>query len=178
MKKYALLLLLFMMLGGCGPWAKTKGAYNGNGFVVDLPEGWMRSRQADYLLITRDGVLLQSVVVYRTEVGSSFKNTKKKLTKGMMPQEAAEVILDNFASNQEYLNFQVIENKPAKINGLPAFKTVYTYKDKDGLRYKAMYYGIINNDSFYGIRYTAPIRYYFDNDSKIFEKIAGSFKVQ
>lgn len=176
MKKYILLIMVIGMLSGCGPWAATRGVYKGSGFAVDLPQGWMRSRQAEDLLITRDGLLLQSMAVFRSEVEAPFRYTKKRLTKGMMPQEAAEVILDNIASNEKNQKFQVLENKPVKLNGTPGFKTVFTYQDGDGLKYKSVYYGAIRDEHFYGIRYTAPARHYFEQDVKSFEKLAASFK--
>lgn len=95
----------------------------------------------------------------------------------MLPQEASEVIIDNMASDPAILNFEVIENSPAKISGFHGFKLVTTNKNKDGLKFKSIFYGFIIDEWFYGIRYTAAARYYFDNDIKTFEKVFESFKL-
>jgi hypothetical protein len=177
MKKFLLIVLLFIV--GCAPWTQVGGLYTSgsHNFSVDLPKGWMRFNTNEYLLVTRDGVLLQNILIERFNVDKELNHTKKKLKKGMLPQEAAEVILDNISSDQTNLSFEVTENIPVQINGLPGFKTVFTYKTKDGLRLKGIYYGLLADEWFYGIRYMAAARYYFDKDIRTFEKVFESFKL-
>ena len=95
----------------------------------------------------------------------------------MLPLEAAEVIVDEISSDQFVQNFQVIENIPASINGHDGFQIVFTYKNKDGLRLKTIYYGFIVGEWFYAIRYTAANRHYFAKDLETFEKILNSFRL-
>ncbi|HEU0265869.1 MAG TPA: hypothetical protein VFR01_09100 [Geobacterales bacterium] len=170
-------LVLLVLLAACGPWLKTDGPYRGDGFTVNLPTGWMRSNTADYLLITHDGLLLQYVAIFDKDVDAEFANTKKRLKPGMMPQEAAEVVLDDIASNKNLRNVELLENKPAKVAGVPAFRAVLSYSDKDGLRYRSIYYGFMKDGTFHGLRYSAPARYYFDKDSKTFERIVQSYRL-
>lgn len=146
-------------------------------FSVELPQGWMRLNTDEYLFVTRDGALLQNILIERLHIDKGLKYTKKKFKKGMLPQEAAEVILDSIASDQTVLNFEVIENTPTKISEFSGFKAVFTYKNKDGLRFKSIYYGFMIGEWFYGIRYTAALRHYFDKDLKTFEKVRESFKL-
>jgi hypothetical protein len=137
----------------------------------------MRWNKGNDLLITRDGVLLQNIQIVRLNTEEPLKHTKKKFSKGMLPQEVAEIILDNIASNQEVLNFELIENSPIRISGVSGFKVVYTYKNMDGLKLKSIYYGFVVENWFYGLNYNAPQRYYFDKDVKTFEKVLESFKL-
>ena len=74
-----------------------------------------------------------------------------------------------FKKNQTHL-----ENSPAKINEFSGFRLVSTFKNSDGLKYKTVYYGFINGECFYSIYYTAPQRYYFDEDIKTFEDVFNS----
>ncbi|MEW5746310.1 MAG: hypothetical protein AB1805_12835 [Nitrospirota bacterium] len=177
MRKYILLCLVF--LTGCAPWLQVGGLYESgeHNFSVELPEGWMRLNTSEHLLITRDGVLLQNIIVEKIGNDKKLEHTKKKFAKGMLPQESAEVALDNISSNQDVVNLAVTENVPAKIGGYPGFKAVFTYKTKDGLKKKSVYYGFMLGEWFYGIRYTAAQRYYFDKDIATFEKVLASFKV-
>jgi PsbP-like protein len=178
-----LLLILFIMLAsvaGCGPWQTTGGLYTSswNDFTVELPEGWVRENRNDYIRMTRDGFLLQSIYIGRTRVDEfELQYTKKKLTKGMLPQEVAEVLLDNMASNPAMNNLEVKENKPTKISGKRAAKIIVLYKNKDGLKLKTISYRLVMDEWLYTISYTAPLRYYFDRDVKAFEKIVTHFQL-
>jgi hypothetical protein len=177
MKRSLLILLIF--IAGCAAWTRVGGLYTSkpHNFSVELPNGWMRFNTRERLYTTRDGALLQNIIVERLNIEKPLKHTKKKFGKSMLPQEAAQVVLDNISSDQTVLNFQVIENIPARISGFPGFRVVFTYKNKDGLRLKSILYGFISDEWFYGIRYTAAHRYYFDKDLETFMKVFASFKL-
>ncbi len=177
MKK--LLVVLFILTVGCAAWTQVGGLYKSDSlnYSVDLPQGWMRWGQSDHLLISRDGLLLQNIQIIRHNVKDSLNHTKKKLAKDMLPQEVAEVILDNVASNPEATDVRVIENGPLTISGIPGFRAVYTYKNKDGLKCKSVCCGMLAEEWFYGMTYNAAERYYFDKDVETFEKVVQSFKL-
>lgn len=179
MKRYGVIFLIFVLMAGCAPWTQVGGLYRNesDNFIVDLPQGWMKLNQEKYLLITRDGVLLQNIQILRHKIEEPLKYTKKKFSKEMLPQEASEIILDDIATNPNHLNVAVVENIPVTISGMPGFKTTYTFKNKDGLTLKSIYCGFIAGDWFYGINYNAPQRYYFDKDLKTFEKVVESFRL-
>jgi hypothetical protein len=177
MKK--ILLVLVLLTAGCAGWTQVGGLYKSDSqnYSVDLPQGWMRWGQSEHLLISRDGLLLQNIQIVRYDVKDPLKHTKKKLAKNMMPQEAAEVILDNVASNQEIIAFQVLENSPMDIGGVPGFRAVYAYKTKDGLKCRSVCCGLLVGEWFYGMTYNAAERYYFDKDIGGFDKVVQSFKL-
>jgi len=177
MKK--ILLFTLMLCAGCAPWVQVGGLYKteSHNYSAELPQGWMRWNKGDDLMITRDGVLLQSIQIARLNIEEPLKHTKRKFSKGMLAQEAAEVILDNMASNPDVLDFEIIENSPMRISGNPGFKAVCTYKNKDGLKIKTVYCGFIADKWFYGLHYNAAQRYYFDKDIQTFEKVVESFKL-
>jgi hypothetical protein len=174
-----IIFICFIVLVGCAPWARVGGLHKSgsHNFSVELPEGWMRLNTSEYLLVTRDGVLLQSITVKRVDIDEPLEHTKKKFSKGMLPQEVSEVILDNIASDQAVLNFRIIENVPIDIGGIHGFRAVFTFKNKDGLKLKSVFCGFIHDEWFYGIRYTAALRYYFDKDSETFEEVLRSFRL-
>jgi hypothetical protein len=173
------LLVLLLLLTGCATWTRVGGDYSSSSenYSVELPDGWMRAPSGDRLVITRDGILLQNIIVETKMVDAELTGTKKKLKKGMLPQEVAEVILDGVSSNQANLSFELLENQPTTISGLAGFKAVFGYKTKSGLRIKAVYYGLLAGDTYYGLYYAASRRYYFDKDIETFEKVVQSFKL-
>jgi hypothetical protein len=177
-------LSLACLAGGCmtAPWVPAEPAFRDDAhrYTVELPQGWVRytqNRDRD-VLVTKDGPRLQHVFIERVPVDSPLSHTKKRLARGMIPQEAAEVILDNIGSNERLTGFEVRENRPARVGGAPGFRAVVTYKTKDGLRMKSVVYGTLVGDALYVIKYAAPQRYYFDRDAAAFEKVAQSFKLE
>lgn len=182
MQRLLFIGLLTILLSGCitPPWTETTEAeYIGTDFNValKLPPGWMVNSRKDVLLSTRDGILLQYIVLENIHVEDEFTNTKKRLKRGMLPLEHAEVLLDNMAGKEHYTGFKILSKKPAKIAGHQAFRAEYRFKDSDGLEYKGVYYGFMQNDWFYGVRYVAPKRHYFDRDLKKFEKAVKSMRL-
>jgi hypothetical protein len=179
MKRWMVVLLLAGLLAGCAPWTQTGGLYksNQNRYSVELPQGWMRLNASKDLLITRDGILLQTIVIQKVDIKDGLKNTKKKFSKEMIPAEVAEVALDDFASTPEVLNLEIQENSLAKIGGMTGFQAVCNWKTRDGLRVRSVQYGLLSEEFFYSIRYNAALRYYFEKDREAFEQVVQSFKL-
>jgi hypothetical protein len=179
MKKTLWLLIFLLMSTACAPWTRIGGLYESpvNGYSVNIPPGWMKLNVDEHLLITKDGPFLQYVLVQSFPIGRPFKHTKKKFNPTMLPEEAAEVILDDIISDRSVLNLAILENTPATIDRQDAFRIVFTYHTKDSAKLKTIYYGLMHGDRFYSIRYNAAARYYFDKDVAAFEKILNGFKL-
>lgn len=181
MRKLLVLLVMAVLAGGCATWVRTGGPYvaQEQHLSLELPDGWMRWNQnaKDLLFVTRDGAALQSIVVENVHVGDQLKHTKKTLRNGMLPLEAAEVVLDNTASNPKVHGLEIKENRSVKIDGRPGFRAVYSFTNDDGLRMKAVVYGFMQGEWFYGLKYLAAQRHYFDRDLKSFEKVVASVRL-
>jgi len=146
-------------------------------YSVRFPQGWMRVAEQDWVLASKDGVFLQHIRVRVLDTGKPLGSTKKMLSRGMLPQEAAEVVRDAIASAPGMQGMTLIENVPAELAGRPAFKLVVAYKDADGLKMKAVVYGALVGDSLYEVMYRAPERHYFERDLAALERVRSSFKV-
>ena len=48
--------------------------------------------------------------------------------------------------------------------GEPGFRLVYAWKTKEGLRLKAVHYGLLDEQWLHRLIYQAAARYYFDRD--------------
>ena len=178
MKKLLLICLLAVI--GCIIWMPAGSAdeHSFTHFSVDLPQGWRQINTNKYLLITKNDPFLQYVLIQRRPIDQAFKHTRKKLKKEMLPHEAAQVIIDEIFSDHHILDFNVIENIPASIDGHEGFKLLFTYKDKKGSSFKTVYYGLIQGDAFYNLRYNAVQKDYFDQDIETFQIILDSFRLQ
>jgi len=178
MKK--LLCLIFLFVASCaslGQPGSTSQSASRN-FTLEFPQEWREVTTGKYLMITRDGAFAQYILVQQRHVDQPFSHTKKKIDKSMLPQEAAGVILDEITSDRAVLNFQVLENLPAAVNGYNGFRLVFTYKTKGGYKFKTLYYGFLQGDWFYSLRYNASDGRYSDKDVETFRQVLESFKIR
>jgi hypothetical protein len=148
------------------------------GCEVTLPAGWRRATTVgDSLLVTRDGVNLQTIRIERVAIGDELTHTKRKLAKGISPQDVAEVELDEVRSDQGVRGFELLQNVPVQVAGLPGFKLVYSFRAVNGLRLRRVHYGVLVRGWVYRVQYQAPARYYFGRDLATFERVRESFRL-
>jgi len=179
MKKLLLLFFSACLISGC-----AGAAYESSledlpkaDFSVEIPSGWWKPQHVNKYLITKDDAHLQYVLIQQRPIERPFKKTQKKLRKGMLPLESAKIILDEIAADRNILNFEIVENSPATIDGHAGFKILFSYRNKKGSEYKTLYYGFIKDDSFFNLRYAAAARHYYDKDLADFMRILHSFKL-
>lgn len=178
MKKF--LCLIFLFMASCAslgqPGSPSQSATRN--FSLKLPEQWREVTTGKYLMITRDGAFAQYILVQQRHVDQPFGHTKKKIDRSMLPQEAAGVIMDEITSDRAVLNFQVLENLPTAVNGYNGFRLVFTYNTTGGYKFKTLYYGFLQGDWFYSLRYNAADGRYSDKDVETFRQVLESFKIR
>jgi hypothetical protein len=176
---------MFAVSGCATTWSPVGGEYQGSkeGYATVFPEGWLKINTAhrkDPLLkgvaITREGTMLQSIRVGFMELDEAFLNTKKTLNEKMLPQEAAEVVTDNYRLAKGVLEFNLLENVPVDVGGYPGFRLLFEYKSDSRMWLSRMFYGVIVKDRFYFLHYHAPKRYYFERDLKTFQAVVDNFR--
>ena len=179
MKKIIPLLICLLFIFSCASAAKERSLNKlpDAGFSVQIPDGWWKPEYTNKYLITKDGAFQQYILIQQRPLDKPFRNTKKKIRSGMLPQEAAGIIVDELASDRYLMNFRLIENAPVTVDGHPGFKILFTYKDKKGSEFKTLYCGFINGNSFNNLRYCAELRHNFDKDLADFEQIISSFQL-
>lgn len=176
--KKVLWVTLFLFAASCVACTHTGSIYKSGSysFTIDVPEGW-RKIDRPYLYITKEGGYLQHIMVQNRFIGKSFRYTKKKMRREMLPEEAAQIIIDEYASDQNIGNLKVLDNAPVEINGLDGFKIFLTYMGPKGHEFHTLYYGFIKADTFFNLRFTAGSRQYFQKDIETFKRMLNSFRV-
>jgi len=178
--KRAAVAALLLLLAGCAPFVLASGRQNLSeyGFEVTVPDGWyraMRGEAAEALVVTRDGLALQQILIWRAPVDKELKYTKRRFDEKLPPYELAEITLDNMRSDPAVNDFVVDENVPVTICGKPGYKLVYTWALKGGYRLKRVHYGFLDGKWMYQLVYQASARYYFDRDLATFDTVKDSF---
>lgn len=178
------LLAFLFLLAGCTHWSQVEARGEmhsvSNLYTIKLPPHWWRyTPDTSPLVLTRDGLALQQISLQNDRVSRrDFEFTERKLASEMLPQEAAEVVLDDLRSSTAISDLDVLENGPTTISGAPGFKLVYTYHTFEGLPKKAVRYGILWKKQFYDLLYTAPARHYFDEHLGDFENMVASMNIR
>jgi hypothetical protein len=71
-----------------------------------------------------------------------------------------------------------MEHVPAKVNRYEGFRLVFTYKDQDGMKFKTLFYGLLQGNWFYNLRYSAGETKYSGEDIETFNRVVASFKIK
>ncbi len=177
-------ILFLFFLAGCAslsPWTQLKKAEYKDGardFAATIPVGWMRFNLTGYFIMTRDGTVLNRIVVGRQKNNTKLEFTKKVYTKDMTPQELSEIEADNLGSSDQIGRVEILSNKPAKIGGQDGFRIEYVYVvTEGGLRGRGVQYGFRHKDWVYRVFYEASAQYYFDAYRKDFDRFVESFRL-
>ena len=178
--KKILWITLFIFAASCVACTHSGGGLSkpaSYSFTIDIPEGWRKIDNNRYLFVTKEDPFLQYIMVQSRPIDRSFRYTKKKIKKEMLPEEAAQIIVDELISDENLLNLKLLDNMPAEIKGYEGFKIIYAYSDSEGQTYKTLYYGFIKEESFFNLRFTAVDRLYFERDIGTFNRMLNSFHV-
>ncbi len=183
MVRRIILSLAILWLGGCAslsPWndlSKEEYKDRARRFKAQVPLGWMRYNLLPYFVMTKDGTVLNRIAVERYPFDKNLEFIEKKFTSDMTPQDIAELELDNLKSNKNISQFQLLGNKPAAIDNLPAFWIEYTYSTVGGLKIHGLHYGFLKDKWVYRILYEAPEQHYFKKYQGDFKRFIESFKL-
>ena len=170
------------LLAGCMPrasWVQAERDFQSSDdqYRIQLPGGWMRVNVDETLLITRDGLDLQRIQVARHELGKPLKNSKRAPRAGMEPSEISDLLSGELSSGEGITGVKVVESSPATLSGARGFKLVIAFKDRDGLKRRAVVYGLTGQKALWIAAYQAPQRQYFDQDVATFEKAVKTFRL-
>jgi hypothetical protein len=170
-------VLTAILVGGCTPlWQTVQGPVETPDCSIQMPHGWMRMSTNNYEMFSKDGPYLQYIILQEMPLNQGFQYTRRKLNSFMLPNEIAEVIVDNLKADPEILRFKVISNAPTNFCGFEGFVVVFTYQDRQGVDMKTIYYGVVINSKFISLRYNAAQRHYFEAELPAFQSALDSLR--
>jgi hypothetical protein len=198
-RKILALVALAVTLSGCAPtpyWTLTEGANKvakSKSFEITVPEGWNRTTvaetkdlltiddkqriiQLERMIASRDGPGIHTITVTRRYPDTAFPAINKKSTATMLPLEVADLYVSDLRKRTGLERLKVLSNKPAMVNGKPAFQLVMEFKNDDGLRIRVVSHGFVDKTGFYTINYRAPSLYYYERDYGDYARLVRSFR--
>lgn len=170
--------MVLMLTTACaGPWKTIPGNLNAPQWSITTPPGWMHLSMPDSEMLSKNGPYLEYILIQARLLTTRFRFTNRVLNAGMLPREAAELIIDNLRADPLIRNFRLLTSEPAMIAGRSGFKLSYCYRDQHEVEIKAIYYGVLLSDLFFNMRFTAAQRYYFDEELPTFNEIFSSLQL-
>jgi hypothetical protein len=187
MKKTLLLTTVAttLMLSGCVAWkpvdskplASTKGKY-----TINLPEGWNLLTFGSTQYVTRYGMGMQQLSVTQFANKGAFGTGKDKTdtSPDMDPREVCNKVVTKLKDQSNYSTMEIVSIAPAMLGGKAGFRAEITSKrtfQADGIRYKHLLFGVVNQNGLYVLHYEAPQLYYYDKHVAEVEKSVSTFKL-
>jgi hypothetical protein len=145
-------------------------------FSVEIPSGWKQLSSSEVFLITREDPYSQYILFRQRHINEHFPHTTKRFYKNMPPLEAADVIIDEMKRDPSVLNLHVMETAAAVVGPYPGFKVVFDYGIQEGYSFSTIYYGFLQGDWFYSIRYNVSPSAVCEQDVEDFQKVLKSFR--
>ena len=181
MKRPALVAIAWVLLtAGCDTWVPVEGKFasSRHNFTVEFPQHWKQYRpQKGAVVFTVDGLALEYIRVARRSADEPLPHAKRKFARGMLQEEAAELITQDLRANPAMRNLRIVENMPDRLGDQNGFKVVYTYTTKSGLKKKGVIYGLLMPPWCYQLTYEAADRHYFAKELPAFSRIKDSFRL-
>jgi len=167
-----------LLLAACaGPWKTAPDQLQSPQWSIATPAGWMHLSTREAEMLSKDGAYLEYILIQARPLAQGFRFTHQKLNAGMLPHEAARLIVDNLRSDPLIRKFRLLASEPAVVDGHAAFRLTYSYRDQNDVELKTIYYGVVLPDQFFNLRYTAARRYYFDQELPAFNRAFQSLEL-
>jgi hypothetical protein len=186
MKKSVLLVVTASLwMAGCIAWKPVDSkpvTSSGGKYSINLPVGWNVLAIGNTQNVTRYGNGLQQLIVTQVKNKGAFGTGKNKTdaTPDMDPRDACNKLVGDMKNTPNHETLEIVSVAPAMLGGRAGFRAELTSKrtfQADGIRYKHLLYGVINQNGFYILHYEAPLLYYYDKNVTEVENAVATFKL-
>lgn len=146
---------------------------------MNMPTGWMSSTYgplAGHFFFTVHGAELEQVWIRRFPKSQEVKGTGRSISEDMTVQDIANLSLDSRRLDNGTGAFELVSNRPAKIDGRDCFRLDYRHRTDIGLELRVIEYGCPVGSWLYRFEFMAPRQHYFERYLADFETMASTIK--
>lgn len=171
-------LLLAVALSGCAVWTRLDGGpVSHAGVAIVAPADWVHlSAKKDGLLITKDGILIQSIQLDYLEGDKIFPKSKQSFVKGTPAQDLAQRVVGELRQAPGMSGLEVKQVEPAMVAGRAGFRALTEWKNERGATYQRIVAGAEVDGGLLLVQYQALKRFFFSRDLPEFERVLLSVK--
>ena len=186
MKKSVLLVVTASLwMAGCIAWKPVDSkpvTSSGGKYSINLPVGWNVLAIGNTQNVTRYGNGLQQLIVTQVKNKGAFGTGKNKTdaSPDMDPRDVCNKLVGDMKNTPNHETLEIVSVAPVMLGGRAGFRAELTSKrtfQADGIRYKHLLYGVINQNGFYILHYEAPLLYYYDKNVTEVENAVATFKL-
>lgn len=180
LRKLVQLSVLLFFVSGCAIWTQLEpSGYTDKKYMFStvVPANWMRFNAGDYFFMTKDGVILNYIAVYRQKLEKKLEFTKKVFKADMSPQDLSEIQIDEIVANPNAGAFKELRNIPINVDRNKAFRLEYEYTAQGGLKKQGVVCGFKTGDWMYRIQFEAAKQHYYKESIQDFDKFVESFRL-
>lgn len=176
-------LAALVLLSGCETvWQPVAKPVLGPGkqFTAQFPTGWVyrKDQGGERILVTRDGVLLQTIAVSRYPVGSTLPQSGAKVPPEVAPEALGDLLFQETASAAENKQVELESAEPCLLDGCPGVRLRTGFRVETGLRYQSEWVAAIHGGYLVVLSYTAPVRHYYAHDREAFARVVEDFRFE
>jgi len=181
-----LFIILFIcatgLLTGCiTPWTISRGGALPNqgsyGVQMNIPAEWYKRRVHNVTLMTRNGLSLESIIIYRTKWTDSLSNGHP-IPKSILLHELPELLLGEYTADGDAFNFTMIENLITDVDNLPCARAQYRYTSPNSLNVRGIIYCIPFYSYVTVVCFEAEESHYYAKSVNDFHEMAGSMMIR
>jgi len=151
------------------------------GYAIEFPAGWKCAGSGKDSNASRDGYGLDAISVEVRKHKNAFRAIKKGSSEQALPQELAELLVDDIKAQGGNEGIEVLASEPAELGGRPAFRLHLRTRvviDVGALDYEQIIVGTATPDGLVLVAYRAPSLHYFAAHRQDFETALASFRFE
>lgn len=135
-------------------------------FAVQMPSGWLYDTASMTVSASRDGEMLDNIIVQILPHKTAFKDAKKLSTPTTAPEDLAESYIAELQAGPAALrDVVVISTDPAELAGKPAFRVLFKFRAPEsagGAEIEMCTLGTALDSGVMLAMFRAPAIHYFD----------------
>jgi hypothetical protein len=142
------------------------------GWSIVFPDGWLQDASAQSVIASRDGVLLNSIVLHVVPHKKAFAAAKRRSSADALPEDLAESYVADVQAQGGAREFEVLTTDPAELAGRPAFRVHVRYRlpeSATGARIDQVTIGTALDAGLLLLTYRAPTLHHFERWLPAFE---------
>lgn len=171
---------MYSITGCITPWTYMSGGLlktQFNSLTYKIPFKWYTRKVHKTILLTRNGLPLESIVIYEVKWDDSLSNGHT-IPSNILLHQIPEILLGEYCAKGEAFNLSVTDNVIADLDSLPVARTSYRYTAPNSLAMSGIMYCIPFRKQIAVLCYEAESSVYYSKSIEDFYALVNSISIR